>query len=254
MNTQRFLSKPLKSLLLKYKIATLEDLKIALGTNVKMTVLRKLKELSYVTSYSHHGKYYTLKSIPRFNNYGLWSYKNINFSKYNTLLETIKNLVNVSEAGYCVSELLKILHVKPQEPLLILFEKKLINRKKIDGYYTYFSSDSNICKKQMLAREIKSSIPQIKNVAPRSKLLLHELRAMIILFYSTLDERQKRIYAGLESLKIGHGGDIHIAELLHLDPHTIAKGRRELLDFNVKTDNIRKKGGGRSRMEKKRRK
>ena len=51
-----------------------------------------------------------------------------------------------------------------------------------------------------------------------------ELRAAIILFYSLLDERQRRLYAALESLKIGHGGDRRIAELLGLDAGTVARG------------------------------
>ena len=34
-----------------------------------------------------------------------------------------------------------------------------------------------------------------------------ELKAAIILFFSVLDEQQRRLYAGLESLTLGHGGD-----------------------------------------------
>ena len=34
-----------------------------------------------------------------------------------------------------------------------------------------------------------------------------QLRAAIVLFASLLDERQRRLYAGLESLKCGWGGD-----------------------------------------------
>ena len=41
-----------------------------------------------------------------------------------------------------------------------------------------------------------------------------QLRAAIVLFASLLDERQRRLYAGLESLKCGWGGDARIAGLL----------------------------------------
>jgi len=37
------------------------------------------------------------------------------------------------------------------------------------------------------------------------------------------------LYAGLESLKAGHGGDRRLAELTGMDVHTVARGRRELL-------------------------
>ena len=49
-----------RSFLQKEKIATLEELKQALGSSGTMTVFRKLKALGYQTSYSHRGKYYTL--------------------------------------------------------------------------------------------------------------------------------------------------------------------------------------------------
>jgi len=40
-------------------MATLGELKRALGTQVDLTVFRKLKQLDYLTSYSHRARYYT---------------------------------------------------------------------------------------------------------------------------------------------------------------------------------------------------
>ena len=56
-------------------------------------------------------------------------------------------------------------------------------------------------------------------------LMPDQLRAAIVLFASLLDERQRRLYAGLESLKCGWGGDARIAGLLGIDPGTVARGR-----------------------------
>jgi len=77
-----------------------------------------------------------------------------------------------------------------------------------------------------------------------------ELRAAIIFFWSSLDEQQRRLYAGLESLKLGRGGDHQIAEFLQLDPHTVAKGRRQLVAQDVEVDRVRKLGRGRKPVEK----
>lgn len=81
-----------------------------------------------------------------------------------------------------------------------------------------------------------------------------ELKAAIVLSFTLLDKKQRRIYAGLESLKIGHGGDQRIAELFGINRNTVAKGREELLVQNVKVVGTRKRGGGRKSMEKKRQK
>ena len=55
-------------------ILTMVELKAALETQVAMTVFRKLRPLSYLSSYSHRGKYYTLAEIARFDQLGLWSH------------------------------------------------------------------------------------------------------------------------------------------------------------------------------------
>lgn len=79
-----------------------------------------------------------------------------------------------------------------------------------------------------------------------------ELGAALLLFYSLLDEQQRRLYAGLESLRLGHGGDAQLAAFLGLDPHTVARGRQQLLDHDVATGRVRRSGGGRPPVEKKR--
>ncbi len=72
-----------------------------------------------------------------------------------------------------------------------------------------------------------------------------ELRAAIVLFASLLDERQRRLFAGLEALKCGWGGDRRIAQLLGIDPSTVAAGRRQLVERDVEIDRVRRAGGGR---------
>jgi len=67
---------------------------------------------------------------------------------------------------------------------------------------------------------------------------------------STLDERQRRLYVGLESKKLGHGGDRRLARITGLSVDTIAKGRRELAQAPAR-DRTRRPGGGRWRVEKK---
>ena len=77
-----------------------------------------------------------------------------------------------------------------------------------------------------------------------------DLRAARVLFYCLLDEQQRRLYAGLESLTWGHGGDQRMAHLLGLAPNTVARGRAELLSGQVLQGRVRRVGGGRPRVEK----
>jgi hypothetical protein len=73
----------------------------------------------------------------------------------------------------------------------------------------------------------------------------------MIRLYSLLDERQRRLCAGLESHRAGYGGDRKVAEFLGLDVHTVARGRQELFAGEVERQRVRQVGGGRKRAEKK---
>ena len=55
-------------------------------------------------------------------------------------------------------------------------------------------------------------------------------------------------------MKLGHGGDQKMAELLGLDVGTVARGRRQLVGHDVEVDRVRKSGAGRPALEKKRQK
>ncbi len=72
-------------------------------------------------------------------------------------------------------------------------------------------------------------------------------------FLSRLDEQQRRWYVGLESQKIGHGGDTLLAKITGMDVETIRRGRHELEeDLQSRSpERIREAGGGRPSAEKK---
>jgi hypothetical protein len=253
MRPETYRADDLALFLRRHKIATLAELKGALGTEVDSTAFRKLKDLCCRTSYSHRGSYYTLDEISRFDALGLWSFRSVWFSKYGTLVSTVEALVEASEAGYRASELEGVLHVDVKAPLLKLVRNERLVRQKVSGRYLYLASDSGPRKQQLAARQVHDAEPASLGLGAGVRVLPEELKAAIVLFYSLLDEKQRRLYAALESMKWGHGGDAKIAELLGLHPGTVAKGRRELLDRDVEIEQTRRKGGGRKPLEKKRR-
>ena len=133
---------------------------------------------------------------------------------------------------------------------MTLFTKNRIYRKKISNIFIYFSASRSKRQQQTILRKSSDSLTEFDQ-SYEIDVFRDELKAAIILFYSLLNEKQRRLYAGLESFKLGHGGDKKIANLLGLDSHTIAKGRRELLGGNIQTESVREKGGGRKLVEKK---
>lgn len=252
MRTASFPADAIRSWLLAHKVATLPELKQALGTEVAMTVFRKLRELGYHSSYSHRGQYYTLEEIARFDPQGLWSHRGIWFSRYGSLLNSAEAFVQISPAGYFSHELEGLLHVSVKEPLLQLVLQGRLTREPLTHRFLYGSSEPAVHKQQLLQRRMLQAQPPWPGGTPVPEAVSQEAKAAIVLFFSLLDEQQRRLYAGLQALLLGHGGDQQIAALLGLDPHTVAKGRRQLVEQDVQVERTRRAGGGRPPVEKKR--
>ena len=71
----------LRGLFAKRLIATMDMLKKTVGTVADLTVFRKLRELDYCTSYSHRGRFYTLRELAEFDENGLWWIRSVGFFK-----------------------------------------------------------------------------------------------------------------------------------------------------------------------------
>src|SRR5712664_3022561 len=251
MRPLSYRSAELRSLLLRNHIATLDEMKQALGTPVDVTVFRKLKPLDYLSSYSHRGRFYTLREIALFDDHGLWSRAEVWFSRFGTLLATAEAFVNRSPRGYFADELAPALHVEVQDALHQLAQQDRVSRQFLSGRYLYTATDPVVQRRQLLTRRTVEFLPTVADTSVL-EVAADEVKAAILLFYSLLDEQQRRLYAGLESLKLGRGGDRQLADFLALNPHTVARGRQQLLAQDVEVDRARRTGGGRQPVEKKR--
>jgi len=252
MKREQYFAKDLKCLIIKNKMATMIELKAITGTTVDATIFRKLKQLCYLRSYSHRGKYYTLPEIVKFGEQGLWSCRGVHFAKQGSLLSTIEHHVDHSVAGYFGYELESLLHVAVRVAVLKLLKENRITRQKVSGRYLYCSSRKNKRNRQFNDRK-KYQIISDSTLEPMgSEMMFQEGKTMVELFLSLLDEKQRRLYAGLESIKLGYGGDKKIARLFGLNMHTVAKGRKELYNGEIEADRVRRVGGGRKLLEKKR--
>ena len=249
MRPENFSANSIAALLRKKTIATMPEMMVVLGTSAERTVFRKLAELHYRTSYSDRGRYYTLDELARFDRLGLWSFRSVWFSAHGSLVDTAAALVDASIAGYLIDELDSALHVKTKDCLRQLAEHGRVGREELYGRSLYCSTDQARRRAQVANRQAQAgaSAPSaVPAVVPE------QLQATLILFFGLLDERQRRLFGGLESLKLGRGGDLLVAQMLGLDPATVAKGRRELLENQSATGRLRRAGAGRKSVEKKR--
>lgn len=143
----------IKKLFQKEKVVKIDSLFKVFGTESRRTVHRYMKEIEYLTSYSHAGQYYTLLELAKFDANDLWHYGDIGFSKHGTLLDTIVFCVNQSTEGMTNSELQDKFHVVVKAALIDLVKKDKLVREKRAKLYVYTSPDTDKAKDQLQKRD-----------------------------------------------------------------------------------------------------
>ncbi len=137
----------------KHRVVTMNDLSEVIGSYSRMTVFRRLRQIDYLTSYTHAGRYYTLYDIAHFDEDGIWFYEDIGFSQNGSLKSTVTHLVNQCKYGKFHSELERQLRVRVHNVLLDLVKSKRIERTKLQGQYLYLSTDQEHRAKQIEQRD-----------------------------------------------------------------------------------------------------
>lgn len=151
--TKRDKLEALKRLFAEKKVLKIEDLSKAVGSESQRTVHRYIKELKYLTSYTHKGRYYTLEETAKFNEQGLWHCGEVGFSKHGGLFDTITHFVERSEAGMTSQELQSEAHTVVKYALLDLVKKDKVARSKPSKVYVYVSPNPTVAKKQLHKRQ-----------------------------------------------------------------------------------------------------
>jgi hypothetical protein len=251
MRPEKFTIDPLIQFLQRQDTATLDEMKKVIGDPAPVTLFRKLRRIDYLSSYSHRGKYYALKERAQFDRRGLWVCRDAHFSRYGTLLDTIEAWVDQAERGCFAQELAAALEVEVKGTLLKLVRQERVTREEVSGKYLYCSVNPGRRCAQVMARTLPMRKESVFSPFPKPAVKDEELACATAFFVSGLNERQRRLFAGLESLRTGRGGDEAVARAMGMDPHTVAKGRRELQAYDLEFQGVRRKGGGRKPVEKK---
>lgn len=147
----------------KRQVLEISEIMRLLGTTSRSTAYRHLKPLNYLTSYSHNGKFYTLRELLTFDKNGLCRLGNIDFSERGTLADTITYTVENSETGKTSSELEHQFHVHVKNTLLNLIETKQISRERWVGkLFVYLSAEQDKGRQQLKKRrgELLKALPK----------------------------------------------------------------------------------------------
>lgn len=112
------------------------------------SVRRFLTAVGYYSSFTHNGRWYTLRSIPKFNRDGLWFYYEIGFSRAVSLTKTVIALTANSPAGLTAEQIGEKLHCRCHTVLFQLHRKKKLQRQKTGRSFVYLTADFRTAARQ----------------------------------------------------------------------------------------------------------
>ena len=144
----------------------------------RATILRRLAEHSYYTSYNHSGKFLTIPELAQFDSQGLWTYKTARFSKYGTLKETVAYLTQCSPLGMTHEELTTLLTVRVHNTLLQLTREGTLRRQRIGPTFVYLHAQRPSRSEQV--RQRKATLAAARpTVRPTSQQTIATLLQLI---------------------------------------------------------------------------
>ena len=134
------------------RVLTLEQLCDRLASS-RATVLRRLKERGYYSSYNHAGRSLTVKGVAEFDSQGLWIWKAARFSRHGTLKQTVHHFVQACERGMTHEELATLLGVRAHNTVLELVGEDRIRRERLGPTFVYLSRKASVRRQQVLRRK-----------------------------------------------------------------------------------------------------
>jgi hypothetical protein len=158
------------------RILTLEQLCRKMRAS-RSTVIRRLDEHGYYSSYNHSGKFLTIDEVAEFDSRGLWGFSAARFSKHGNLKETVWQFVEHSEQGMTHEELATLLGVRVHNSLLELVEEEWTHRERLGPTFVYLSHQTSVRRKQ--ARRRKLLLAEGQKPRPTARQIIATLLELI---------------------------------------------------------------------------
>jgi len=143
----------------------------------RATILRRLAEHGYYSSYNHSGKFLTIPEVAQFDAHGLWTYKTARFSKYGTLKETVACLTYSSPQGMTHQELAALLAVRVHNTLLQLTREGTVRRQRMGPTFVYLHAQRSSRNEQV--RQRRATLAARPTVRPTSQQTIATLLQLI---------------------------------------------------------------------------
>ena len=127
------------------------------------TVQRALAKVGYYTSLNHNSTFVTLQDIPQFDEFSLWNYQQICFSRLGNLPQTLVQLVEQASQGCTVQQLEEGVGTRVHNHLSQLLRQGRLGHFRLGRQAVYTSADARRQQQQQQARQLARVPTEIRN-------------------------------------------------------------------------------------------
>jgi transcriptional regulator with XRE-family HTH domain len=160
----------------RLRVLTLEQLCRRLQAS-RSTVLRRLAEHGYHSSYNQAGAFLTIEEVADFDSRGLWVWKTARFSQHGNLKMTVHHFVEESQQGITQQELATLLGVRTHNTLWELVQEAKIRRERLGSTFVYLSRKAATRREQVRRR--KALLAERRKPRPTSRQIIATLLELI---------------------------------------------------------------------------
>jgi len=168
----------------------------------EITIRRDISYIHAITSYTHQGQFITLEDIPAYDNYGIWFYRGIGFTKYGTSLELIKYLINSSKGGLTKENIEEILRIKISQQIQTLLKRHILYRVKVGNKYLYLPETLARNKRKRIRLVNSNYLEEYYDAKVCISDLIALLKAVLVEYKIATDEHYLKRLVKKYSLKI----------------------------------------------------
>jgi transcriptional regulator with XRE-family HTH domain len=158
------------------RVLTLEQVCRRLQAS-RSTVLRRLQEHGYHSSYNQAGRFLTIDEVADFDARGLWVWRTARFSQQGSLKKTVNYFVEHSPQGMTQEELATLLGVRAHNTLWSLVQEERIRRERLGPTFVYLSRRASSRREQVSRR--KSVLAESQKPRPTNRQVIATLLELI---------------------------------------------------------------------------
>jgi len=168
----------------------------------EVTLRRDIRQINGITSYTHQGRFITLKDIPKFDNNGIWFYRKVGFTKYKNSLELIVHLINNTREGLSREQIQEILKIQIYQQIQTLLKRNELYRSKVGNKYIYLPEELAKNQKKRLQLLNANNIEEYYDAMVSFSDLVALLKAVLVEKNIKINLRNLKRFTQKYSLKI----------------------------------------------------